>query len=79
MLSPHTTRQVLALSGVALNTLRAFERDPAAVREISRLRIENALRQLGLARTAQPLAQPLMQASGAAVGSVLDIGAGDSR
>ena len=45
-LTPNERRQVHALSAAALDTIRHWERDPASVREASRMRIEAALAQL---------------------------------
>jgi hypothetical protein len=75
MLSPNVARHVIALSGVAANTLARWQRDPLSVKEVSRLRIENALAQLRVASPTLHTAQPLSM-SGAAVGGTLDVGGG---
>jgi hypothetical protein len=44
--SPHYQRQLSAVSGVDLRTIKAYIKDPASVREVSRLRIERAIVQV---------------------------------
>lgn len=49
MLSPDLVRRISAQSGCARSTLIAYFSNPLRVREASRLRIERAISELGLA------------------------------